>query len=80
MRVKALFLPMLAVLALLLVGTSCTTTYDAQGYPVQSVTPEGAALGALAAGMIGYALADDNHGHYGHHGGHHGRRHGRYHH
>jgi len=50
MRVKALYLPMIAALALVLVGTSCTTTYDAQGYPVQSVTPEGAALGVLAAG------------------------------
>ncbi len=44
-------------------GTSCMTTYDAYGNPVQSVDPGAAAAGALAAGVIGYAIADDNDGH-----------------
>lgn len=36
---------------------SCATTYDSQGRAVQTVTPEGAAVGALAAGLIGYSLS-----------------------
>ena len=56
---------------------SCMTTYDAQGRPVQSVDPGTAAAGAVAAGALGYALANDNHGHYHRpyygHGGHHYR-------
>lgn len=49
-----------------LAGSSCTTTYDYYGRPVQSVDPGVALAGVAAAGLIGYALADDNHGH--HHG------------
>ena len=33
---------------------------------MQSITPEGAALGVVAAGLIGYAIADDDDGHYRH--------------
>lgn len=44
-----------------LLGTSCMTTYDAQGRPVQSVTPEGAAMGVAAAALIGYAAGKDRH-------------------
>ena len=40
--------------------SSCTTTYDAAGRPVQSVSPEGAVVGALAAGLAGYAIAESN--------------------
>ena len=40
--------------------SSCTTTYDAAGRPVQSVSPGGAAVGAIAAGIAGYAIADNN--------------------
>ncbi|MBC8126214.1 MAG: hypothetical protein H8M99_03565 [Gloeobacteraceae cyanobacterium ES-bin-144] len=36
------------------------TTYDAAGYPVQSVDPGLAMAGVAAAGLIGYALANDN--------------------
>ena len=34
--------------------TSCTTTYDRAGRPQTSVSPQGAALGAAAAGLIAY--------------------------
>lgn len=52
-------------------SASCTTVYDSQGRPQQVVTPEGAALGAVAAGLVGYALADDNrHRHRSHYRGH----------
>jgi hypothetical protein len=64
----------------LALGSSCTTTYDAYGRPVQSVDPALAVAGIAAAGLLGYALAegDDDHGHghrhghrgHGHHGGH----------
>lgn len=71
----------LAILPPLL--SSCTTTYDAYGRPVQSVDPGAAAAGAVAAGALGYAIGrnnDDDHRHY-YHGRsyrrphyHHGRR------
>ena len=70
---------------LALAATSCTTTYDAYGRPVQSVDPGAAAAGAVAAGALGYAIGqnnDDHHGYYyyprHHRGGyyrHHGYRH-----
>ena len=41
-------------------ATSCMTTYDAEGNPVQSVDPAAAAAGVVAAGLIGAAIADDN--------------------
>jgi len=60
------------VLALLVAGIgssmSCMTTYDSAGYPVQSVDPGLAVAGAAAAGLIGYALANDNDHHHGHRG------------
>ena len=42
-------------------GTSCTTMYDSAGRPVDVITPEGAALAVVAAGVVGYAIADDGH-------------------
>lgn len=59
-----------------LAGTSCTTTYDAWGRPQQSVDPGVAIAGAAAAGLLGYALADNHHDHY--HGGYYGPYHGPY--
>jgi hypothetical protein len=55
-------------------GTSCMTTYDSAGRPVQSVDPGLAVAGVAAAGLIGYALANDNggHHHYRGHGGYYG--------
>ncbi|MCW1925500.1 hypothetical protein OKA05_23280 [Luteolibacter arcticus] len=77
-----------AVLAL--ATTSCMTTYDAAGRPVQSVDPGAAAAGAVAAGALGYAIGqnnDDRNYYYGgrnyHRGGYYNRggyRHGGYHH
>lgn len=50
-------------------STSCMTTYDEYGRPVQSVDPGAAVAGAAAAGIIGYALANDNDDHHHHHHG-----------
>ena len=53
-----------AILAVLLgavgAGTSCMTTYDAYGRPVQTVDPGMAVAGAAAAGLVGYAIANNN--------------------
>lgn len=38
------------------IAASCTTTYDAQGRPVQSVDPAAAAAGIAAAAAISYAV------------------------
>lgn len=80
---KTKFFGLAAAIGIACLGASCTTTYDAQGRPVQTVTPEGAAIAAVAAGVIGYAIADDNghkhyrgygrRGYYGHGGGYYGR-------
>ena len=61
--------------------TSCTTTYDAYGRPVETIDPAAAAVGAIAIGAAGYAIGHNNshdyNRHRGHHGGHHSghRRH-----
>ncbi len=70
-------------LAFALVGVSCTTTYDAYGRPVQSVDPGLALAGIVAAGAIGYAIADDrssrkSHRNYRSHRGHHSHHSHRY--
>jgi len=50
--------------------SSCTTTYDAYGRPVQSVDPAAAAVGALAIGAVGYAIGhNDSHCNNGYYGG-----------
>jgi len=41
-------------------ATGCATTYDAYGNPRQSVDPGVAVVGVVAAGLVGYALANDN--------------------
>jgi hypothetical protein len=46
--------------ALAIASTSCMTTYDAAGRPVQSVDPGAAAAGAVAAGALGYAIGQNN--------------------
>jgi hypothetical protein len=63
--------------AVLALGSSCTTTYDAYGRPVQSVDPGLAVAGIAAAGLLGYALAegDDDHDHGHRHHGHRGHGH-----
>ncbi len=40
--------------------TSCTTTYDASGRPVQTVDAGAAAIGIVAAGVLGAAIANNN--------------------
>lgn len=47
------------------VGTSCMTTYDSYGRPVQSVDPGLAVAGIAAAGLIGAAAANNHHHHHG---------------
>lgn len=51
---------LIALLAFVTLGASCTTTYDSYGNPRQSVDPGVALMGVAAAGIVGYALADDN--------------------
>ena len=53
-----------------IVGSSCTTYYDSYGYPRQAVDPGLAVAGVLAAGALGYAIADSN-DHHHHYRGHH---------
>lgn len=62
---KTVLLKTAAVLVAL-VGTSCMTTYDAYGRPMQTVDPGAAAAGIAAAGLIGYAVGHHNHHHHGH--------------
>jgi hypothetical protein len=71
-----------SVLPVLLVAigasVSCMQTYDAQGRPMQTVDPGVAVAGAAAAGLVGYAIANDNNHHhnnyyYGHGGYYHHR-------
>ena len=60
-------------------GVSCMTTYDAYGRPVQSVDPGAAAAGVAAAGLIGYAIGQNNERDHHHHYHHHRPRRGYYH-
>lgn len=60
---------LIVLLACVALSTSCYTTYDSYGNARQSVDPGVALIGVAAAGLVGYALADDSHhGHHGHHG------------
>lgn len=52
-----------ALLACVSLSTSCYTTYDSYGNPRQSVDPGVALMGVAAAGLVGYALADDHRSH-----------------
>jgi len=68
MRTNSKILSAIAIATVALASTSCMTTYDAYGRPVQSVDPGAAAAGAVAAGAVGYAIGrnnDDNHYYYG---------------
>jgi hypothetical protein len=56
-----------ALLACATLSASCTTSYDAYGNPRQSVDPGVALMGVAAAGIVGYALADDNNHHHSNH-------------
>ena len=56
---KLTILRWIAIAVALTAVPSCMTTYDAYGRPVQSVDPGTAAAGAVAAGVLGYAIARD---------------------
>jgi hypothetical protein len=60
-----------ALMAVIGMSFSCMTTYDARGNPMQTVDPAVAIAGVAAAGLVGYALANDNgsssHSHYSNH-------------
>lgn len=58
---KTTFFKLAAISLAGLLGVSCTTTYDAQGRAVETITPQGAALGAAAVGLIGYSIAKNRH-------------------
>jgi hypothetical protein len=64
---KSFILKFIAVATAAVATTSCMTTYDAYGRPVQSVDPAAATAGVVAAGVLGYALANDNDHHHHHH-------------
>ena len=74
MKMRTVLFRWAAVLVLAAGSVSCVTTYDAAGRPVQTVDPVVATAGIAAAGLIGYAIAQDN-GHGSHHyqGGYYGR-------
>lgn len=57
---KSFALKTIAVIVVAAAGTSCMTTYDAYGRPVQSVDPAAATAGVVAAGVLGYAVANKN--------------------
>ena len=61
---------LISLISFTVAGTSCMTTYDSYGRPVQSVDPGAAVAGAAAAGVLGYAIGRDNdRDHHHHHGG-----------
>ena len=59
--------------------SSCTTTYDAYGRPVQSVDPAAVAVGAVVLGAAAYSAGQHNsyNNNYNRHGGHHRPHHRR---
>ncbi len=64
---KIPFATLAAAILVAFTSTSCMTTYDAYGRPVQSVDPGLAVAGIADAGLVGYALANDNDDDYRHH-------------
>lgn len=64
---KSIILKTAAVLTAVIATTSCMTTYDAYGRPVQSVDPAAATAGVVAAGVLGYAVANKNNERHHHH-------------
>jgi len=50
----------IGLLISIIAGVGCTTTYDSAGRPVQSVDPGAAVAGAAAAGILGYAIGQNN--------------------
>ncbi|MFC7338416.1 hypothetical protein ACFQY0_14575 [Haloferula chungangensis] len=61
---KSHFSKLAALTLIPALATSCMTTYDAYGNPVQSVDPGVAVAGAAAAALVGAAVANNNDNHY----------------
>jgi hypothetical protein len=60
---KTSFLRMAAAATVIATASSCTTAYDAYGYPQQVVDPGVAIAGAAAAGLLAYGLASSHNNH-----------------
>lgn len=56
-------------------GVSCTTAYDAYGYPQQVVDPGVAIAGAAAVGLLAYGLSNSNDHHHRYYNGGHSQGH-----
>lgn len=72
MKIPSVIFRWASIIGLAAASLSCMTTYDSAGRPVQSVDPGVALAGAAAAGLIGYAIANDDdhkHKHHHYHGG-----------
>jgi hypothetical protein len=67
MKTSIVLFRWIALAGLAFASLSCMTTYDSAGRPVQSVDPAVAVAGAAAAGLIGYAIANDNDDYHHHH-------------
>lgn len=52
------FLPFITLCAIALSSIGCQTSYDAYGNPQTTIDPATAGAGALAAGVLGYAIKD----------------------
>ena len=46
--------------------SSCVTSYDRSGRPIQTVDPAAAAVGAVLIGAVAYSAGKDNDNHYRH--------------
>lgn len=60
MKFARFFCKVFAIIIPATLATGCMTTYDAYGRPVQSVDPGLAIAGAAAAGLVGYAIGNQN--------------------
>ena len=78
MKTNSKILSAITIAVVAVASTSCMTTYDAYGRPVQSVDPGTAAAGAVAAGALGYAIGQNNDDRHYHHGGYYRRPYGGY--
>lgn len=75
MKTKSILFRMLqaaAAITWLGLSSSCVTTYDTAGRPVQTVDPGLAVAGVAAAGLVGYAIGQHNDHHHYHGGGYYG--------
>jgi hypothetical protein len=61
---KTSFLRLAAAATVIATASSCTTAYDAYGYPQQVVDPGVAIAGAAAAGLLAYGLASSHNDHH----------------